>query len=947
MKHSSVILTIILLIIVTAITIQARDMKQVKVFIDDKSTLPTLQKMALDIVENGDNFITILTTSAELLELQNAGFRTETVYEDAVAHYQTQIYANAVDKSPGALQTMGAYKTLAEINAAIDTLIANNPTIISNKVSIGTTLEGRDIWAFKISDNPNVQEAEPEILYYSATHAREVITPLVLLNFIEHIASNYGFDSEITDIVDNRQMWFILNVNPDGYYHNQVIEPSGGGLWRKNRRVNGDGTFGVDLNRNYGYKWGLDDNGSSPVTSSETYRGTAPFSEPETQTMRDFIEAHEFVLCVDYHSYSNLFLWPWGYDYLYTEDEDVFALMGDSVSAYNNYATGPGWSLYLVNGEAGDWMYGEQTTKNKNLHVLFEVGSSSDGFWPPPENINSLVNENLAPNIFLAKVAGDIYQRVPPKKPIVVVDNLVDSISYEVNFLTNDTNNPAVEYELTEQQGYTTGFDAGDDFSNWGNSGFLISSSDYNNPPSAFYSDSGNNLNTSMTSTEPFLVNLNDTISFYVKYDIEQDWDYAYVEVSTDGINYTSIEGNITTTTNPNGNNAGHGITGSSSGAWILSTFDISSFNGQSIFIRLSYRTDGFVVGDGFRVDDFYPVVSFTTTTVISSTIVDTFYNFTNKPLGSYYYKVRVKDAENQWSNFSQNKKTTVVPSLTSCFANGDINNDGLNLTVADMTYLVRYLEGVVSAPEFPSYADLNGDCIISPDDTLKYQEYFAIGMSAFPVFPVPTCCDPDIDRDGDGIFDTLEVTIGTNPLLVDSDGDSIDDLAEIGGDLLNPLDTDNDFIIDALDPDDDGDGILTIDELSNGDTDLDGIPNYLDEDDDGDGILTLVDNCPLVVNPSQIDSDSDGFGDACDGCCIADRGNVDGGPDDGTFTGSVDIADLVYLVAYSFTGGTAPPCIEEADIDASGGAIPVDISDIVVLVDFMFTGGAAPAPCF
>ncbi len=283
-----------------------------------------------------------------------------------------------------------------------------------------------------------------------------------------------------------------------------------------------------------------------------------------------------------------------------------------------------------------------------------------------------------------------------------------------------------------------------------------------------------------------------------------------------------------------------------------------------------------------------------------------------------------------------------MIPSTSACFTAGDIDNDGLALSVADMTYLTRYIEGTGAAPDILYSADMNGDCVVSPADVTTYQDYFVNGLSVFPVYPVPTCCNPDIDRDGDGIFDPDETTIGTNQLAIDSDGDSIDDLTEVG-DILNPTDTDNDGLIDALDPDDDGDSVPTIDELARGDTDLDGIPDYLDSDDDDDGVLTLVDNCPLVQNPLQTDTDSDGIGDACDACCIVDRGNVNNGPDDGTLTGSVDISDLVMLIAYMFQGGPGPFCPEEGDIDGSGS---LDISDAVVLVAFMFQGGPPPAPC-
>ncbi len=934
MKLKAAYWIISLILIVTAVTIQARDIQQVKVFIDDKTMLESLQAMSLDIVERGNNYIVIITDSTELNEIQQKGFRTETIYKDVVEHYQSRIL-----EQPSIAEDMGGYKTLAEINAAVDTMIINHPSIISSKVIIGQSLEGRDIWAVKISDNPNVEENETEVLYYSAIHCREVITPEVLLYFMNHLLDNYGTDPEVTDIVDNRQLWFVLNVNPDGYVYNEVIEPAGGGLWRKNRRNNGDGTFGVDLNRNYGNHWGYDDIGSSPVTSSETYRGTAAFSEPETQVMRDFIEAHNFVITASFHSYSNLVLWPWGYDYLYTDDENVFSLLGDSIAAYNNYFPAPGWTLYLVNGDTDDWGYGEQTSKNKNLAITFEVGSTTDGFWPALSRIPALVSENLGPNMFIAKVASDIYQRVPPKTPLISLDSIVDSVSYDVSWSLVDTNNPAVEYELIEMQNLIASVDNGDNFDNWDNSGFILASSDFVSSPASFYSNTGNNLYTTLTSVQSFLVTSTDSIRFKTKYAIETDWDYAYVEVSTDGINFTPIEGNITTTTNPNGSNVGNGITGSSGGNWVDATFDISSYIGQNIFIRIAYKTDTYTYEDGFRVDDFYPVVTFSSNTVISSAITDTFYNFTDRPIGSYYYKVQGKDAENQWSEFSLTTKTIVTPSLTDCFATGDVNNDGLVLTVADMIYLVNYLQGSGPAPDLPYLADMNGDCIISPADTIKYNEYFENGLSAFPKYPIPTCCTVDIDRDGDGLFDSDETAIGTDPLDTDSDNDSVDDFAEVGGDIGNPLNTDGDALIDALDPDDDGDGIPTIDEIANGDTDGDGIMNYLDNDDDDDGVLTINDNCPLVANPDQTDFNSNGIGDACEVCCIGIRGNANGDTGD-----VIDISDLVFIVSFMFQGGLLPPCLEEADANGDG---VIDISDLVYLVSYMFQGGPPPVSCF
>jgi len=149
--------------------------------------------------------------------------------------------------------------TWDELNDRFDELLDDYPHIISNRIVIGQSIENRDIWAFKVSDNPNVDENEPEVLYTSLTHAREPVGMMNLFYFIQHLAEKYEVDNEVTFLVNNREMWFIPVVNPDGYVYNEIIEPDGGGMHRKNRLDTncGDGTNrGVDLNRNYSYGWG-------------------------------------------------------------------------------------------------------------------------------------------------------------------------------------------------------------------------------------------------------------------------------------------------------------------------------------------------------------------------------------------------------------------------------------------------------------------------------------------------------------------------------------------------------------------------------------------------------------------------------------------------------------------------------------------------------------------
>jgi len=217
-------------------------------------------------------------------------------------------------------------------------------------------------------------------------------------------------------------------------------------MWRKNRRDNGDGSYGIDLNRNWGYQWGYNDFGSSPDGVDETYRGTGPFSEPETQNVSNFIIDHEFVFVIDYHSYTNIYYLPFGYNSSFPEDFPVMATICDSMGDFNNY----GFSLMGINGVSSDWEYGEQTVKNKCLAMLAEVGSVSDNFWPPLERIPDLVAENLEPNKIVAYFAGNPYSIFRPQAPEIVIPETVSSEEYNVEWNFDDPYNEAEIFELVE-----------------------------------------------------------------------------------------------------------------------------------------------------------------------------------------------------------------------------------------------------------------------------------------------------------------------------------------------------------------------------------------------------------------------------------------------------------------------------------------------------------------
>ncbi len=350
-------------------------------------------------------------SAREVEAARAAGVEVEVLVGDVTAHYLATRRGTCPQGSDASrieanlCGPMGGYLTFGGVVRALDSLAARYPEIVTPKVSLGQTWEGRDVWLVEISDAPGVDEDEPEVLYTGVHHAREPGSMMAVLYFMVYLAEHYGTDPEVTELVDGRRLFFVPVVNPDGYVFNETTNPEGGGLWRKNLRDNGDGSFGVDPNRNYGYEWGHDDLGSSSFPDSPVYRGPAPFSEPEVAAIRDFLEGGRRVTAAfHYHTYSDLLLYPWGY----TQDEQTpdaaaFAALGDALTRANGYLAGQTSEiLYFTNGDAIDWTYGEQSTKPKAFAFLPEVGYD---FWPDPIDVYALADENLEANLLLAQSA--------------------------------------------------------------------------------------------------------------------------------------------------------------------------------------------------------------------------------------------------------------------------------------------------------------------------------------------------------------------------------------------------------------------------------------------------------------------------------------------------------------------------------------------------------------
>ncbi|HMB68994.1 MAG TPA: FlgD immunoglobulin-like domain containing protein, partial [bacterium] len=165
----------------------------------------------------------------------------------------------------------------------------------------------------------------------------------------------------------------------------------------------------------------------------------------------------------------------------------------------------------------------------------------------------------------------------------------------------------------------------------------------------SLYSGTGNELNRICLAKEGYLVQPSDAFTFQAWYDIESDWDYAYAILSTDGgRSFVNLSGTGTTMSDPNGNNADNGITGSS-GGWQPHSYDLSAWVGQTVWLGFRFYSDAGVADENIYVDDIHPVQTWTTSTVLSSTIAGNAYNVSGQADGTYWYSVRGRDAEGDW----------------------------------------------------------------------------------------------------------------------------------------------------------------------------------------------------------------------------------------------------------------------------------------------------------
>jgi carboxypeptidase T len=376
------------------------------------------------------------TTKEQRSKIANLGYALDDVHSDRVFIYGSAEDARRLSALglPTAVNTLPArpfesdepfdiratqYHSYERLVGEIKTLEQSYPALVT-VLSLGRSLENRDMPLIRISGK-SLAEAEalqlPVAFYTGCHHAREHLSVEVPFMFAKYLLSEYGKNPDVTRLVDSREIYIAPMINPDGHTFDFTGKTQGN-MWRKNRARNNDGSYGVDLNRNYGYQWGT--GGSSTTPTSEVFMGPQPFSEPETQAVKHFVDTQpRMKTLLTFHTFSELILYPWGWTYdpiNHADDLKVYQKMAGDMSKWNGYTPQASSDLYIASGDTVDWSYGTHGI----FAFTFELSPKSmwqGGFYPGNTAIDPAFKANLKPMLYLLELTDNPHRALTDNLP--------------------------------------------------------------------------------------------------------------------------------------------------------------------------------------------------------------------------------------------------------------------------------------------------------------------------------------------------------------------------------------------------------------------------------------------------------------------------------------------------------------------------------------------------
>jgi len=463
MTHLKLLRTIVLLTVALAVLLVAggmaladpgkdKDRLEMYTATVDRAQAAKLARQGYDVAATrsvpGGVEVDLVLSAAEAARLRGQGVRLD-VKKNRDGKTATQL---AAEQAASGLTVWRSYDEPGGIRDELYQIAHDNPSRVKLEV-IGHSAQGREIIALKVTQGAGIPDGtRPAVLYNAAQHAREWISVEVNRRLLHYFVDNYGQDAEVTDLVNTRELWFVLVANPDGYQYTFDTER----LWRKTLRDNdGDNQItnadGVDPNRNFDEHWNYDDEGSSSQFSSETFRGVGPASEPETQAMQGLLDRIHFKFMVNYHSYGQLLLYSFGWQaQTPSADGPIFlALSGtDANPAIPGFDPGVGADLYATNGETTDYAHARANTLAWTPEL--SEGIPGNGFVFPDDE--ALIQQEFLNNLpFALDVAKSALN---PAQPVSHLGNTVEPFYLELSSIEPElSGNPLGDFRFAVSYG--------------------------------------------------------------------------------------------------------------------------------------------------------------------------------------------------------------------------------------------------------------------------------------------------------------------------------------------------------------------------------------------------------------------------------------------------------------------------------------------------------------
>ncbi|PIP13493.1 MAG: hypothetical protein COX48_04075 [bacterium (Candidatus Stahlbacteria) CG23_combo_of_CG06-09_8_20_14_all_34_7] len=560
-------------------------------------------------------------------DLDIVGYKIDEFVELNINSIQKQKVSNLKVKMISIMHksSKGEYLSLSGYYEKIDSL-AIQYSAICDLETLGYTFNGNPLVIMKINGvNPSVYAKQTSFLLMAEHHAREWQTTPLAIFFAESLLMSYSADSVAKKIIDNSFIVVYPLVNPDGYYYSHD-DPSGDNYWRKNRTYR-MGYYGVDLNRNYeggcnrnlASDWGYPSGISLNPSETYIYAGPYPASEQETKSVKQIISQYDFNISISLHSYAEDLLYPWGSIYEATPDDSVIISVAEKIAGemrkndgFNTYDYIRSADLYPTTGDSDDWIYGWSKRLKGKTTVPFTL--EVDVTFQPNESTLDSLYRRIYPGLLKAALLCDTIKGKLNEMPLKP-----DLYLYGMNLFWSSINTHEAEhYTLYMEKNPVYITDLYNDTSKYNLTNVSLDSVDYYSSSASFHPLNINTSASIIKLKDKIKVKSGDSLMFYLKYDIETNNDYMFVEASEDDNLYTPLD---TTKIYTGADND-----------WRKQVISLENWANKEIYIRFRTLFDGLNLNSGVYIDDIYPIADSSFKTLYAENITDTFIEISIDP---------------------------------------------------------------------------------------------------------------------------------------------------------------------------------------------------------------------------------------------------------------------------------------------------------------------------